>query len=95
MRFLSNKQEVETLLKQIANDGVFFGAFAKRRRDGTVKHWNAKGLPDTFDDYDQERGLATVYDAKAGHPKSLALEGITEIRCYGETFKYVDDKLPL
>jgi hypothetical protein len=36
----------------------------------------------------------TVFDAKAGHPKSLALEGITEIRAYGETFKVPDDGLP-
>jgi len=88
------QQQAKHVLTNLANDGTFFGAFAKRRSDGTVKHWNGKALDDSFDDYDMDHNLMTVYDAKAGHPKSLALEGITEIRAYGETFKVLDDELP-
>ena len=93
MNYLT-KQQAKSLLARIAKDGVFFGAFAKRRRDGTVKHWNAKGIEDTMNQYDRDRGLATVYDAKAGYPKSINLDGLTEIRCYGETHKVMDDGLP-
>jgi len=94
MPVLTSDQEVKDLLQDIADDGVFFGAFAKRRRDGTVKHWNAKATTDTFNERDEKNGLATVFDAKAGHPKSLALEGIKKIRCYGQEFVVADDGLP-
>lgn len=81
------KQQARTLLANIANDGVFFGATVKRRRNGEPKDWNAKSIADTFNDRDQENDLMTVFDAKAGHPKSIALEGVQQIRCYGETFR--------
>lgn len=88
------QRQAQQLLRSIANDGVFFGATAEKRTDGTVKEWNGKALSDTFNEYDVANRLATVYDAKAGHPKSLALEGLREIRCYGETFRVLDDELP-
>jgi hypothetical protein len=94
MQYIS-QQQARHLLANIASDGVFFGAFARRRSDGTVKHWNAKSIEDTMDTaHDLTNDLATVYDAKAEHPKSLALDGITEIRCYGQTFKVIDNDLP-
>jgi len=93
MEFLT-QQQARHLLAHIASDGVFFGAFVERRSDGSIKHWNAKATEGTMDTaHDLTNDLATVYDVKAGHPKSLNLSGVKEVCCYGETYKVVEDDL--
>lgn len=83
---ISTRDDLMNLIERIVGDGVFFGAQVRRRRDGTRKHWNAKSLQSVRDEYDKNRNLLTVFDVDAGHPKSIALEGIEEIRCYGQTY---------
>jgi len=86
-----SQQEMRDLLEEIMRSGVFFGARVRRRSNGRVKEWNAKSLASVRDEFDKSHDLLTVYDVEAGHPKSIALEGIEEIRCYGQTFALADE----
>jgi hypothetical protein len=81
------------VLKRIHNSGSIFGATVETR-SGETREFNAKTLPgDTFSERDEQHDLVTVWDNNAndgrGGYRSIALEGVREIRC-GFTVRFPD-----
>jgi len=88
MTIQKRREDAQDLLQDLTACGQFFAVDFVKRTTGEDRTLNGKSIEDSLDDYDQERDLMTIFDAQAGHPKSVNLRGLKEIRAFGNTYRF-------
>ena len=65
----------------LGNRGVVFGATVRKRTNGEVREFNGR-----VEEVDMENDLAVINETNDGGYRSVAFEGVQQLRAFGNKF---------